>query len=196
MRIIFILIFILLGCAKEQPKTRENLFVSWAGSTDNPQSKPFEYFYMKSRGRASEKAISRKNQALMEKSCIEATKYNREDMILQLMKDSLNPPCEFLMCGSYYERESRIKFLNPQLISCTGSGGHNVLPEIKALYTQLDKTLKIQFMNCKPTPPLDVNHAGGEWRECECTVYTHIPGGRKSVWEQCKELEKKFENKK
>ena len=192
MRTIFILVIFLLGCAKEKPMPREEPSNGCAGSPDNPQAKPFDYFYMKSTGRASKKAIRLKNQTLMEQSCIESTKYNRGDMILYLMKDSLNPPCEFLMCGSYYEWDSRIKVPNPQIVSCTGNGNDNVLPEIKALYTQLDNTLKIQFTNCKPTPSLDVKLTGDEWRECECTVYAHIPGGRKSIWEQCINLEKRF----
>lgn len=50
--VIFILITSLIGCAKENPVSKQESLFGWAGSLDNPQAKPFDYFYMKNRGHA------------------------------------------------------------------------------------------------------------------------------------------------
>lgn len=41
----------------------------WAGSPENPNKKPFDYFYTKSKGRASNNSIKSKNYLLMKTTC-------------------------------------------------------------------------------------------------------------------------------
>lgn len=192
-KILLAVIFI-LGCAKENPVSKQESLFGWAGSPDNPQIKPFDYFYMKSVGRASQKAIDRKDSAKIRKDCIDrSSNAFKDDLVFRLMSVSLHEGCT-LYCGSYNESESKIQFSDFILASCASDGGDS-LPEIKALYTQLRKNIKIQDTDCKPLYADDSEFVGREWRECECTVYAHIPRGRKAVWEQCIELEKKFESK-
>ncbi|HRG75186.1 MAG TPA: hypothetical protein PLX69_11565 [Leptospiraceae bacterium] len=60
-------VIFILGCAKENPVSKQESLFGWAGSPDNPQAKPFDYFYMKSAGRVSEKVLNGKNNTLMER---------------------------------------------------------------------------------------------------------------------------------
>jgi hypothetical protein len=195
MRTIFILAFFLLGCAKEKSIPKQELLWGWAGSPDSPQTKPFDYFYMNWAARASNKAIQSKNKELMKKTCNEAAALNSKSNLISLLTyNSFNFGC-FISCGYYNEKESKIKLSDIFLVSCASEGNGDIPLEIATLRNQLYESLKIEYTACKSIAIPDSNIEGSEWKECECTVYTHIPGGRKSIWEQCIELEKKFESK-
>lgn len=193
--VIFILITLLIECAKDNAANKREILFGWAGSPDNPLSKPFDYFYTTNSARVSTKAIQSKNVTLLKKKCNKAVAFQGKDSLVRhLMISSFPEGCSSLYCGKYYERETRIYPSNVLLVSCASDDGP-ILPEILGLHRQLMKSLKIQHIHCKPIAIADPNIEGSEWKECECTVYAHIPGGRKTIWEQCIELEKKFESK-
>lgn len=105
---------------------------------------------------------------------------------------SIASVCESLACDYYLYKESKLDLPNALTVSCTGIED----PFVDYFHSEITgKIKKIQYTNCKPIAIPDPNIEGSEWKECECTVYTHIPGGRKAIWEQCIELEKKFESK-
>ena len=66
--IIFIFAILLLGCAKDNAANKREILFGWAGSPDNPHTKPFDYFYMTNSARASIRVIENKNIELMKKN--------------------------------------------------------------------------------------------------------------------------------
>ena len=191
---IFLFVILLLECAKEKPMPREEPSNGWAGSPDNPQAKPFDYFYMKSTGRASEKAIDKKNKTRMEVTCIDrATSYVKIDLSAYIVYRSGIANCN--MCGCFGclknpEDFSKARISIVELAACVTD--YPINPALFALVGEIKEKLDLKYTDCKPTASTIRNFTGSEWRECECTVYAHIPGGRKSVWEKCINLEKRF----
>ena len=66
-KILLLLIFLTtLTCsAKTEKSIPEQRLEGWAGNPDNPNEKPFDYFYMRSKGRGNEKAFKKKYGALL-----------------------------------------------------------------------------------------------------------------------------------
>jgi len=197
MRIIFILAILILGCAKEKPIPREKLLKGWAGSPDNLQSKPFDYYYMKLKGQTSENTSKRKSKDMMEWACIKSATINaRIDLSIGIVYESGIDECN--MCGCFGcaknpddFSKARLPFV--ELATCATDYPPN--PVLSALRSEIKEKLEVEYSDCKPIVSANRNIQGREWRECECTVYAHIPGGRKAVWQQCIELEKKFNEK-
>ena len=73
-KILLLLIFLTtLTCsAKTEKSIPEQRLEGWAGNPDNPNEKPFDYFYMRSKGRGNEKAFKKKYGALLYKTCIDS----------------------------------------------------------------------------------------------------------------------------
>lgn len=187
--VIFILITLLIECAKEKPVPRREYFRYWAGSPNNPQQKPFDHFYMNQTARASNKSIEKKSKAMMESTCTErATYFSKNELASSVVGNTFCGQCGCYKCPSSYPDSSLNIFPNAYWVSC--SGDHEIDPAIEALIEKMKETVKVEYTECKPIAIPDPNIEGSE-----CTVYTHIPGGRKSIWEQCVELEKKFESK-
>lgn len=74
-KLIFILcILVLVGCGSNEkmfPRP-DKPWEGWAGSPDRPGKMPFEYFYIKSQARASQKSIEMQNENSMKKTCSDA----------------------------------------------------------------------------------------------------------------------------
>ncbi len=49
---------------------------------------------------------------------------------------------------------------------------------------------KIQTKDCRPLFMDDPKNPNNKWRECECLVYVHIPGGKDTIIKEAKELQK------
>ncbi len=196
--VIFIFAILLLGCAKDNAANKREILFGWAGSPDNPHSKSFDYFYMKSKGNSSAKAIEKKSKFMMEQSCIEHAIYiAKVDLAGSIvLKGGILADCNSICgCSGCIENPddfSEVRISIVELVACP-TDYYN--PALSELFNEIINKIKVKYSDCKPTTSANRNFQGSEWKECECTVYVHIPGGRKSIWEQCIELEKKFESK-
>jgi hypothetical protein len=140
-------------------------FEGWAGPPEDPKKKPFDYFYMKYAGRASEKAVQKRSGAMMQETCRDAAVTGAKgDLIGKLIGESIT---------------------GASGISDAESTGKVVVREFQG---------KLQGVNvkaCKPLAAPDPQIPNSEFKECECVVYVRIDGGREAVIARAKEIEGK-----
>lgn len=48
----------------------------------------------------------------------------------------------------------------------------------------------IKVMECRPLYPPNPKLPNSEWKECECILYLHIPGGQEAILKEAEELQK------
>lgn len=164
--ILFLLFIILFSCtsSKKEIIVNERPFhwEGWAGNPDNPEGKPYDYFYMRHTARASRKAIDKKDNDLMQKTCIEgALLQSKGSLLLKMISDS-----------------------QPAVI-CSANEGY-IFPA-SIIYEKFSKNFKeIKTKDCKPVTKGNPDL----WEECECIVYINILSGKETInkrideWEQ------------
>ena len=144
-------ILLLSSCAvSEKNFPREDKpWEGWAGLPDKPGKQPFDYFYVKSSARASQKAIEKQSLLMLRDTCKDAAStVGKAELFAKILNDSTE------QCGS----------------ECEGSKAEQT-KKIQPLLTE------IKVKECKPTAAIET-FEGSEWRECECIVYANVPGGK------------------
>lgn len=99
----FLLLVILSCLFKTEKSIPEQRLEGWAGNPDNPNEKPFDYFYMRSTATASQKSINKNNDEMMKATCIDAVSTNLERKFIEFMlEDNLH----LFFCKSFQEKDS------------------------------------------------------------------------------------------
>ncbi|MBK8397826.1 MAG: lipoprotein LipL21 [Leptospiraceae bacterium] len=130
-------------------------FEGWAGPPEQPNAKPFEFFYMKSTGRASQKAMDKRSGAMMQTTCTDAaTTKVKGDLIGKLVKESIEG------ASGVADGESTGVVVVREFGGTLGG---------------------VNVKECKNLYPDDPNIPYSGWKECECIVYIKVPGGRDAV---------------
>ncbi len=200
-RLIFLLLLFLstLACSSKTEKPiPEKLLEGWAGNPDNPNEKPFDYYYMSNAARASKKAIAIKNGKMMEATCKENTVLSGKGNLMRkiigtLILDGMSPSGQF-------HNISPIK--NSQTINDTVTENKLIVINLIAMTYEenigkiilneyVGKIKGAEAKDCKPLAIPDPEVPLSEWKECECTVYAYIPGGKDGIIARAKEIESK-----
>ncbi len=200
--ILLLLLFLtIFACStKTEKPIPEKQLEGWAGNPDNPNEKPFDYFYMKSTARASQKSIDKKNGEMMKKTCVHTatSKSIVRDIIKFLIKENIDPFCQstqekdyknYLQIEvSYYSNSLKENFhlTNASDYECNSPRYNNLVKE----YSE-HKIKEVKVIECKSLYPDNPEFSGSGWRECECTISIHIPGGRDGIIARAKEIESK-----
>lgn len=157
----FILFFLFLtSClVSEKNFPHENKpWEGWAGHPETPGKKPYDFYYLKSSARASQKSIEKQSLLMLRDSCkTAANTIGKSELITKIINDSLEK------CSEGCEEISSGKTQKIQTI----------LSEIKS-------------KDCRPTATLE-NFEGSEWRECECIVFAYLRGGKDELVRTLKE---------
>ena len=159
-KILLLLLFLtILACSSKPEKPiPEKQLEGWAGNPDNPNEKPFNYFYMRYKGKAS--------GHLFWSSCTENTALDgKKHLIIKMVDDTLN--------------------LFKPLIT----------PNIKTLRKKLinenqKKIRGVSSYDCKPLSVPDPQIPYSGYKECECLIFVHAPGGKDGIIARAKELDK------
>ncbi|MBK9502346.1 MAG: hypothetical protein IPQ05_04155 [Leptospiraceae bacterium] len=200
------LFLVIFACSSKTEKPiPEKQLEGWAGNPNNPNEKPFDYFYMSHARRASQKSTDRKSGKMMEATCIEyATYHSKKNLIRRMIgytfccaypnsgqlydgsvsneSYSLNYPSE---TESYFQ--TKVNPLNALNLIAIKEGESLEL----LLFTEYkEKVKEAKVKDCKPLAIPDPEVPLSEWKECECTIYVHIPGGRDGIITRAKELDK------
>ncbi len=156
-----ITIFLFLNCKSEDPFKKleqENIQKVWAGPPEDTSKKPFEYLYMKTKGKASSKAIEKKSLPMMETTCNDSTiSYNIGPFIHIFYEGR---PGSTRGDWSYTPTEEKAR------------------AELSII---LSSSLKYKNRGIRDCKPISDDEGLLKWRECECIVYNKIPGGEKTV---------------
>lgn len=139
-------------------------FEGWHGHPEDVNKRPFEFYYMKSVGKASPKAMEKRSGAMMQSTCTDAaTTKVKGDLIGKLVGESIQGASgvsDGESTGAVVVREFQGKLQGVNVKEC------------KALY--------------KDDP--EIPYSG--WKECECVVFIKVPGGRDAVIAKAQELSK------
>lgn len=140
-------------------------FEGWHGPPEDVNKKPFDFYYMKSVGRASQKAMDKRSGAMMQKTCTDAaTTTVKGDLIGKLVGESIQ---------------------GASGVSDGESTGQVVVREFMG-------TLQgVNVKECKALYPDDPQVPYSGWKECECVVFVKIPGGRDAVVAKAQSADKK-----
>ena len=154
-KILLLLLFLTtLACSSKTEKPiPEQQLEGWAGNPDNPNEKPFDYFYMKTTGRASQKSIAKKSARALQTSCIEVNTYQTKNNIFN-------------------------KLIGELLLGGSGNFTEVTVSSIAKEY-RLKKEIKVK--HCYPIAKSGIEESESDWKECECIFYVHIPGGRDAI---------------
>ena len=197
-KLLLLLFLTILSCSspKEEP-IPYTYWDGWAGNPDNPNQKPYDYFYMKSTGRASQKAIDKKSDLMMKATCTDAaTTKVKGDLIGRMLHDSLglyaplisNEPNSLTSKKELYFqfRSNPFNPLNLAAVSDHGGSFNSIV-----LFKEYSGKIKeVKVKECKPLYP-DPEIPDSGWKECECIVYIHIPGGRDAIVAKATAFERK-----
>ncbi|MCB1176136.1 MAG: lipoprotein LipL21 [Leptospiraceae bacterium] len=138
-------------------------FEGWAGPPEDVKAKPAEYFYMKTAGRASEKALNKRSGAMMQTTCTDAATVNAKgDLIGKLIGESIT---------------------GASGISDGESTGKVVVREFSG------KLQGVNVKECKPIAVPDPSIPLSEYKECQCVIFVKVPGGRDAIVARAKEIE-------
>ncbi len=206
-KILLLLLFLTtLACASKTEKLiPEKQLEGWAGNPDNPNEKPFDYFYMKSTGRASQKAIDKKSGKMIKATCIDSITYrSKVNLIRKMVVESTyggTPSSGQLYTPFFlndlltlnYSRETRFysqtkeNFFNP-LYLITVKEDVEIRLELIEEYQRVIQGVEVK--DCQPLAIPDPEVPLSEWKECECLIYSHIPGGRGAIIARYRELDR------
>ena len=128
---------------------------------------PRDWYYMKYRSRASDKAINAKSQAMMQSTCKEASRVQGAADVIRKM------------VGETIEGASGV------------SDGQSTG---QVLVSQLQGTVKgVGVYECRAigegSDPKDVSK--DNWMECECVIYTKYKGGRDALVGEATKVEQR-----
>jgi hypothetical protein len=146
------------GCAWNNEKAfadSKKEFEGWGGAPEDPYKKPFDFFYMRAKGRASTKAMMRRSGAMMQTTCTDtAVTGMKGNMIGKLISEVIQG------ASGNTDRES---------------SGVLIVREFKG---------ELQGVNVKECRPLYAHEPTtpySGWKECECIVYWKFPGGKNAI---------------
>jgi len=156
--IVTVSILVLVGCGSNEkmfPRA-DKPWEGWAGSPDKPGKMPFEYFYIKSQARASQKSIEMQNENSMKKTCSDAASLmGKADIATKMLS-------EFSECSDCSDDK-------------------------KTIFKESNAVKEAKLKECIPTSPEISELKGSNWRECECVIYAHIPGGKDGLHARIRE---------
>ncbi|HMW05373.1 MAG TPA: hypothetical protein PK079_11615 [Leptospiraceae bacterium] len=191
MKIIILLLLLLsfsFCSSKTEKPIPERTIDGWAGHPDDPNKKPFEYYYMKHASTASQKSIKSKNGDLIRSTCIEANKSQAKTNLIPILIG--NTIFSQSSPGGQLPIDSSLKYLH-----CNNDNFYfnvridpfnlrNIIAlEIweleKLLIKEYKKIIKVvEVKDCKPLAVPDPEIPLSKWKDCECLVYAQVPGGR------------------
>jgi|JI9StandDraft_1071089.scaffolds.fasta_scaffold03882_15 hypothetical protein len=188
-KILLLLLFLtILACSSKPEKPiPEKQHEGWAGNPDNPNEKPFDYFYMKSFGRGSLKSIGKKNGDMMKATCMQSAFIEGKSDLIRKILDSLGleniseTKVMYSFSSETYENIGA-KF---HLIRASDTGCR-ISPKLIKEYMSKIKEVKIN--DCNPLYPDDPEIPGSGWKECQCILYLHSPGARDAILARDQEL--------
>ncbi len=196
--LLFLLFLANLTCSSKSEKPiPEKQLEGWAGNPNNPNEKPFDYFYMNHAARASQKAITIKNGKMMEATCKENAALSGKGnlirkMIGTLILDGMSPSGQLhnispiINSHTINDTVTKKNLIVINLIAMTYE--ENIGKIILNEY--VGKIKGAEAKDCKPLAIPDQEVPLSEWKECECLIYSHIPGGRDGIIIRAKELDK------
>jgi hypothetical protein len=153
-----ILLTAVLSCASDDVTTvgeGAKKFEGWGGAPDAPGKKPFDFFYMKATGRASNKAMDKRSGAMMQTTCTDAAVTGMKgNMIGKLIGESV------------------------QGASGVSDGESTGVVVVREFSGQLQG---VNVKECKALYPDEPSTPFSGWKECECVVFIKIPGGKEAV---------------
>jgi hypothetical protein len=153
-----LLLSAVLGCQKDDVTTvgdGARKFEGWGGSPDAPNKKPFDFFYMKATGRASNKAMEKRSGAMMQTTCTDAA--------VTGMKGNL--------IG---------KLIGEDVVGASGTSDGESTGVV--VVREFSGNLRgVNTKECKPLFEDEANTPYSGWKECECVVFVKIPGGKEAV---------------
>ena len=195
-KILLLLLFLsTLACSSKPEKPiPEKQLEGWAGNPDNPNEKPFDYFYMHMAGRASQKAIDKKSGAMMEMTCKNlATTNIKRDLIGKMIYESVQLDYTFNSKEqfSYLIETHKDLFANSfNAINLAAISDRD--PPYSAIVLvkeYLGKINEIKVKDCQSIGIPDPEVPFSEWKECECIVYVYIKGGRDTIITRAREID-------
>ena len=146
------------------------IFEGWGGPPEvrsdgktPAHTSPKDWYYMKFSARASEKAIAKKSQAMMQSTCREAAR-------LQGASDVIKK-----MIGETLESASGV--------SDGQSTGSAIISQSKGLVKG------VSAYDCKAIGPKTVKKKFDDWVECQCVISAKFEGGRDSLITKAKAIE-------
>lgn len=163
--LVIIFLLNLFSCSSDSDLRKKDFtdtWNDWGGHPESPNQKPFDYYYMKYRGRASEISIKKKSGELMKQTCINSALEGQKDISGRMVWETVSIySCDEDMTAKY-------------------------------LWRHYFQGTKVNTKECKPmavpTPSIPLS----EYRECECILYIHIPGGREYVVNLRKKVDAEF----
>ncbi len=167
-----IILLLLIQCKSEQKIDiySSNFKEGWAGEPNNLTQKPFDYFYMKSTARASEKAIYKRSSEMMKSTCIDAAFTGVKGNLLGKLYG------ETIIIGSDLDTEQQANVID---------------------YKEFSEELRsLKIKECKPLFEDEENFPNSGWKECECIFYIKIDGGREIIHQKFMKLELQANKKK
>ncbi len=177
-QIIFFL-SILLSCKTNQTELEENnsngKMEGWAGSPEAPNKKPFDYFYIKTTGRASDISLKKRNSELIKSSCVKASNAfpNFKNLMAKIILWS-NSGFSGTASGGGYENDKLINSF------------------VKIFNKELNE---IKILNCIPLYEDEINFPNLGWKDCECTAYINIIGGKEKLVDWFEKYSKRINKK-
>lgn len=204
-KILLLVIFLTtLTCsAKTEKSIPEQRLEGWAGNPDNPNEKPFDYFYMRSKGRGNEKAFKKKYGALLYKTCIDsATVAVKGDLIGKIIDEivpSRSSPSGQLYLPSQIQKlqsinttkadvQSQTKLDSFDLINLVAFSGTSICARA-TFVCELAGLQGVWTKNCMPLAIPVPDFPNSEWKECECIIYVRITGGKEKVIKDLEQMD-------
>lgn len=153
-----IMLSVVLGCKSDDVTTvgdGAKKFEGWGGAPDSPSKKPFDFFYMRATGRASNKAMEKRSGAMMQTTCTDAA--------VTGMKGNL--------IG---------KLIGEEVTGASGTSDGESTGVV--VVREFAGNLKgVNVKECKALYEDEANTPYSGWKECECVVFVKIPGGKEAV---------------
>ena len=151
--------------SRDETKYKEKIHFfqggGWAGPPDNVDSLHKDYYYFTSAGRASEKALGKKNTELIKDSCIKATTPNYKNKTIT----------ETLLMGDFYYIDK----------SCRGY--QKVFRDFWGFKDENEKKYTDYFLsNTSLYLCIPLGKPGQlEYNECQCIYYFHLKGEKNTL---------------
>lgn len=173
----------------------EKQLEGWAGNPDNPNEKPFDYYYMKTMGRASQKAIDKKSGAMMEMTCKNSATTNvKRDLIGKMIYESVQ--LDYISNSkelfSYRIETNKDLFANSfNAINLAAISDRDPpYAAIVLVKEYLGKINEIKVKDCQSMAITDPEVPFSGWKECECIVYVYVKGGKDAIITRAKEIDR------
>ncbi|HMW05370.1 MAG TPA: hypothetical protein PK079_11600 [Leptospiraceae bacterium] len=197
MKIIILLLLLLsfsFCSSKTEKPIAERTLDGWAGHPNDPNKKPFEYYYMTSPGKASPKSIQRKSGPMAQSTCTDNALLGMSgDLIGKMIGDIAeagSPASGFLLPPIQLKKQLTKSRENFEFIDLSILVGFPTEEESSNGNKKERRPIPIEsrgFKECKPTATPIPDFPFSEWRECACLVYAHVKGGKETIVKYYKE---------